>query len=284
MEQVVAQITPLLNNSLVKQYLDFVEPFHYIPNVTTLSQWQYPIGASFTYLFLVFSLRVIMKNRQPFKIEPIVALHNLFMTFISLLMFVGMTVHLIASYLKYQDIEVLLCDNLQNTFANRGGLFFWVYIFYLTKYYELLDTIFLCLRKKPLNFLHVYHHWITLILIWTCLQTEIPVQWIAEVLNSFVHIPMYYYYFVSYFGIHPWWKKYLTQLQIIQFIVVLAVHWSTPYLHFVKGRYCRAITEWGNIFGESVVISYLFLFIGFYIKTYREAKDRKGRPTHTKKE
>jgi len=176
MEQLVAVVTPWLNHSLVRQYLDAVEDFHYVPNQTAFSHWPIPIGASFSYLFIVFALRTIMKNRQPFKLEGIVAVHNLFMTFISLLMFVGMTVHLIASYIvssgtfhqiyqrcanvwdsnpqKYQDIEVLLCDNLQNTFANRGGLFFWVFIFYLTKYYELLDTVFLCLRKVTTLALH----------------------------------------------------------------------------------------------------------------------------------
>ena len=29
----------------------------------------------------------------------------------------------------------------------RGRIFFWYYIFYLSKYYELLDTVILVLRK-----------------------------------------------------------------------------------------------------------------------------------------
>ena len=33
-----------------------------------------------------------------------------------------------------------------------------VFIFYLSKYYEFLDTILLVLKKKPLDFLHCYHH------------------------------------------------------------------------------------------------------------------------------
>lgn len=32
------------------------------------------------------------------------------------------------------------------------------YIFYLSKYYEFVDTFILVLRKKPVIFLHVYHH------------------------------------------------------------------------------------------------------------------------------
>ncbi len=52
-----------------------------------------------------------------------------------------------------------------------GSLPFWSYVFYLSKYYEWLDTVFLALKKKHLSFLHTYHHFITLWICWIQLAT-----------------------------------------------------------------------------------------------------------------
>lgn len=84
----------------------------------------------------------------------------------------------------------LFCDTKRQS-AGQGTLYFWVYVFYLSKFYELLDTVFIVLRKAPLRFLHFYHHSMTFFLCWVCLEYSIPVQWIATTLNAFVHIPMY---------------------------------------------------------------------------------------------
>jgi len=39
-------------------------------------------------------------------------------------------------------------------------------------------------------------------------------------LNSFIHVLMYSHYLVTSFGIKGWWSKYLTSMQLIQFILI----------------------------------------------------------------
>ena len=103
-----------------------------------------------------------------------------------------------------------------------------VYMYFLCKIIELLDTVFFVLRKKQrqISFLHLYHHAMMPICAW------IGVRFVPGghgtllgVINAFIHIIMYAYYMLSAFGPHMqkylWWKKHLTSLQLVQFTIIL---------------------------------------------------------------
>lgn len=86
-------------------------------------------------------------------------------------------------------------------------------------------------------------------------------------LNTFVHIVMYSYYLLAALGpqIQPylWWKKYLTTLQMIQFILVM-VH--AFQLLFIDCNYPKAFV-W--FIGMHAVMFY-FLFRNFYNEAYKK--------------
>lgn len=97
-----------------------------------------------------------------------------------------------------------------------------VWLYYIAKISELLDTVFFVLRKKErqISFLHLYHH----TLMPVC--AFIGVKYFAGghgtllgFINSFIHIIMYAYYLLSAMGPkvqkYLWWKKYITILQIV---------------------------------------------------------------------
>lgn len=103
------------------------------------------------------------------------------------------------------------------------------YLNYLFKYYELLDTLFLAVKGKPTPFLHVYHHASVMALCFFELEGHAAVQWVPITINLLVHVVMYYYYACASIGIKIWWKKYLTTLQITQFVIDLVAIFYASY-------------------------------------------------------
>merc|ERR1739838_1220287 len=110
------------------------------------------------------------------------------------------------------------------------------YEYFMSKYIELLDTLFFVLRKKfnQVAFLHVFHH-STMLINWWLAVKYVPggQAFFIGMANSFVHVIMYAYYALTCLGPavqkHLWWKRYLTKLQLIQFLLILA-HSSTNLL------------------------------------------------------
>jgi hypothetical protein len=92
-------------------------------------------------------------------------------------------------------------------------------------------------------------------------------------LNAFIHIVMYTYYMMAAIGPemqkYLWWKKYLTILQMIQFIGIMThafqLFFSNPC------NYPMAFAYW---IGAHAVMFY-FLFSNFYKQAYKTRKNKK---------
>ena len=52
---------------------------------------------------------------------------------------------------------------------------------------------------------------------WCWLEYVQSLQFIGLLFNTSVHVVMYYYYFRRVLGLPVWWKKFVTQFQIVQF-------------------------------------------------------------------
>ena len=83
---------------------------------------------------------------------------------------------------------------------------------------------------------------------------------------------MYYYYARAAVGVRLWWKKYLTTLQIVQFVIDLGFIYYCLYVKFLtkKGDCTGDVTS--GWFGAGLLTSYLGLFIKFFYDTYHARK------------
>jgi len=278
----------ILQNVPLPSIPNYLSSWH--NGVTPLSTWSQVIPALALYLAIVFGIQEVMRGRQALKLNALFQIHNVYLTSGSLLLLLLM-VEEIGPIIWKNGLFYGMCN--ANSWTPR--LEFYYMINYYIKYLELLDTVFLALKKKPLAFLHVFHHSATALLCFTQLNGKTSVSWVPIVLNLSVHVVMYYYYYATAAGRKIWWKKYLTTMQITQFIIDLfAVYYASTYLliprfprySYFAATYMPMLPHQGSCsggegaaaFGCGLLTSYLFLFISFYKNTYKKGpKGGKGK-------
>lgn len=217
------------------------------------------------YVLIVYFGPKLMANREPFRIKGILKVYNFFLAFISLCMFLGMAIP-VYDFLSTRSFYDLVC--MPEGELYYGVAFFCIWLFALSKYLELLDTVFLILEKKEIIFLHWYHHTTVLAYTWFSLVILTPPGAIFAVVNTFVHTIMYWYYYLSATGYRAPWARVVTVIQLSQMIVgiVTSSTWSYFYLTGVK---CP-MTHPNTYMVSSLVIyvTYFLLFLQLYIDRY----------------
>jgi elongation of very long chain fatty acids protein 6 len=162
-----------------------------------------------------------------------------------------------------------------------GAFSFWVFSFMVSKIPEMLDTVFLCLRKKPITFLHAYHHLTVTIFSWVGGRHLLPSGiWFAT-MNYVVHSIMYSYYFVCSCGLKRAVAPVaplITFLQIAQMIFGYAICLYMGYHKFVSLRGCETPSLLIRM-GLLMYGSYFFLFVGFFMTRYGKKKSKRARRT-----
>ncbi|GFQ72217.1 elongation of very long chain fatty acids protein AAEL008004 [Trichonephila clavata] len=213
-----------------------------------------------------------MKNRKPFDLRWLMVPYNVFLVIVNFYVFIEF-----AKIRLYFDSKnsctTLDLINDANTYR-LAEITWW---FFLTKYIELADTVFFVLRKKDrqLSRLHLVHHSTVPILVWGLLRSEPGGHnTFFPLANAFVHCVMYAYYAISALGddvtIHLKFKKYVTMMQMTQFVLVLCYFASRPFV----GCNVSPMSLVGNLFLAGF---FFVLFCNFYWNEYllnREQKDQ----------
>lgn len=257
-------------------------------DTTFLGAWYWPVLASLLYVFATVGGQRIMQGRSPFSVSVLAQMHNAFLCVLSAVMLLGC----LQGLLELSDAPHsgdLWCARRGTTDdagpgGNRAGtLTYWMYVFYLSKYYEFFDTLLLVLKRKPTRFLHVWHHATVAIVCQAWLWGQWTVAgWIPVVLNCGVHVAMYYYYWASQaYGSRPWWARYLTQMQIGQFVLNFVAGWVWLYGRLVAGYEC--VGSVGVVWlSQAINTSFLVLFVQMYRASYapRNPEQRASVKTH----
>ncbi|XP_043282372.1 elongation of very long chain fatty acids protein AAEL008004-like [Venturia canescens] len=205
----------------------------------------------------------LMANRKPFVLRRTILVYNLIQVCFSIYIFNESIVYGWGGKYSFRCQPIDYSDSPD---ALRMARICWLY--YISKFIEFADTIFFVLRKKnnQITTLHVIHHGVVPFSVWFGVKfTPGGQSTFFGMLNVFVHIWMYGYYFLAALGPsvqrYLWWKKYLTTLQIVQFVLVV-IH--SGQLLFIDCDYPKAFVWW---IGMHACL-FFFLFRSFYMEAY----------------
>lgn len=238
----------------VRPYADFARDHSILP---------FAICAG--YLIFCFGGQYIMKDRKRFDLRYPLAYWNLLLSVFSFMGMLRTVPHLVhnLTHLSFEDTICLPADQSFGSGANG----FWVMLFIYSKVPELFDTFFIVMRKRPLIFLHWYHHVTVLLFCWHSIATESSSGLYFVAMNYTVHAIMYGYYFLMALRITPPIPAWtITVAQISQMFVGTFICLSSYFL-MKSGTNC-AVKMDNVIAGGVMYFSYFLLFMHFALQRY----------------
>jgi hypothetical protein len=264
-------------------------------SVTTLSEFLsvdystfYPSNSFYSYFshpiipftaviaYLLFSKIIFQTIQQTFKLESrgpviqtITILHSILLTLYS-----GWTWYntwmIFIPHLTQHGFFSTFCDVNKEIWIDKN-VNFWMTHFYISKFYEFIDTWIILLKGRQPMFLQIYHHAGVVIAMWALVVTQCTGGTILMILNSFIHTLMYTYYTLAAYGYHSPLKHYLTEMQLFQFVFGI---FSTALLYFQRD--CLTEAQVGALaFVQIYAVGLIYLFGQFYVQSYLKKKDDK---------
>ncbi|KAK8756606.1 hypothetical protein V5799_000690 [Amblyomma americanum] len=214
-----------------------------------------------------------MKHRKPFDLRWAVLTYNA-LTVVANAYFAARLISLTYLGGKYS----LFCQGINYNSPDETDIAIlrlgWWYCF--VRIADFMDTVFFVLRKKnaQITFLHVIHHFLVVLSGWMYMNLGGDGHTaLGGFVNACIHVIMYSYYFLAALGPsvqkYLWWKRYLTKLQIAQF-VGLMMHMSITL--FYDCGYPRPLA----LIALSQGFLGLGLFINFYVQSYLKPKKLKA--------
>ena len=113
-------------------------------------------------------------------------------------------------------------------------------------------------------------------MVWFWMTTQQSLQFIGLLFNTAVHVVMYFYYFQRAYGVIPWWKNYITTLQIVQFMTSFASLLVGLYLKYTPAGPDTCAGEGAVLFNAGFNLILLQGFVGVLTRNTSGGKAKKA--------
>ncbi|KAJ4824493.1 histone deacetylase [Turnera subulata] len=217
-------------------------------------------------------LSLLLRRDRRVPLGPIPAVHSLAVSMISAVIFVGILLSAAAEIRETRwfwkrtktatAFQWLLCFPLGT--RPSGRVFFWSYIFYLSRFLHLLRTFFIILKYRRLNFFTLLNQSILLFMSFLWLEFSQSFQVLAILLTTLLYSVVYGYRFWIAIGLPSACFPFVVNCQVVLLGCNLLCHFAVLLLHFFKGG-CNGIGAWG--FNSVLNAVILLLVLRFYVKS-----------------
>ncbi|XP_020293881.1 elongation of very long chain fatty acids protein AAEL008004-like [Pseudomyrmex gracilis] len=229
------------------------------------------------YLYFIFYAGPsYMKNRQAFNLRTFMLFYDVFQILANAWLVHG---HISAGWFTEYTIK---CNNNNGDPTSKTGfklitISWWILILKLIDY---IETCIFVLRKKQnqVSTLHVYHHVSNVFFVWYFVKYIVePRITLVSLMNCFIHIIMYTYYFIAAWSITVQqkisvFKPYITKTQMMQFVAMICYGLQAFLDPECKGS--KRTKQLVFIFLLNLLL-FLYLFYDFYKKTYNKKQKQK---------
>lgn len=224
-----------------------------------------------TSLFLHLLLTLILRRNRPIPLGPLPAIHSLSVSVVSATIFAGILLSATAEIRETRwfwrrsktPVQWLLCFPLGT--RPSGRVFFWSYVFYLSRFLHMLRTVFVILQRRKLVFFQLFYHSISTFMSFVWLEFSQSFQVLAILFTTLAYSVVYGYRFWTAFGLRGACFPLVLNFQMVLLGCNLVCHVWVLLLHFSKGG-CNGIGAW--VLNSVLNSAILLLFVNFYVTVY----------------
>lgn len=221
-----------------------------------------------SYVMLLFWGQRVMKDRKSYDLKVATIAWNTFLAIFSFICFFKFTRETTAvwSDRSHGGVHGVICHP-----PPKGGSHaLWQLLFIASKVWEFGDTALLVLRKRPVIFLHWYHHMSVLMLSCFIGGRNSPLRRVFANVNSGIHAVMYTYYAFASAGVRApkFVSMTITSAQLLQMVIGVYVCIDSLFS-------CNFHENSSAYFSLIIYFSYLVLFANFFYYAYYSRSNRK---------
>ncbi|MFS7999036.1 putative ELO family protein [Helianthus anomalus] len=209
---------------------------------------------------------------RPVPCGPIQALHSLVMSLISATILTGT---LASASAEIRDtrwlwgrsktpLQWLLCFPLGT--RSSGRVFFWSYIFYLSRYLHVIRTFFTILRRRRLSLSQLFTNSIPIVMSFLWLEFSQSFQVLEIIFTTFTNSVVYGYRFWTELGLPTASYPLVANVEIILLALNSICHFGVLFLH-IWGGGCNGIGAW--VFNSILNGAFFIMFFKSFVKRRR---------------